>query len=127
MEVYFLMISIDINKAASYQNLDILKRLFRKDKWMSVEIQMDYNAQEGLPSEENAKHWPFKAWVVEDGETYAIRIYSLTVGYGGTGPHDFASILDFFDLPYEEDDIFTKRRMSEDGFIHLKYSRYWKR
>lgn len=118
------MIKIDINKSASYDNLPVLKKIFRGVKFRSVAVVMNYNCYNGLPREEDVEKWPFKATLIDDeGETYEVRILSLTAGYGGTGPHDFASILEFFGVPYWGEDIFTKAKMKPNGEIHLEFSR----
>ena len=117
------MVYIEIKKTASYQNLLEIKQFFRGVNFTSVEITMDYDCSIGLPNEDDKERWPFKARLVGKDDIYEVRIYSLSVGYGGTGPHDFADILDFFKVPYKEDDIFTKEKMGSDGFIHLRYCR----
>ena len=118
------MTEIYINNHSSDENLTTLKELFRDKKWTSVEIEMIYNPEKGLTWEEDKENWPFYARLVDvDGKIYVVRIYTLTVGYGGSGPHDFASILDFFHIRYYPNEVFTKLRMDENGFIHLKYMR----
>lgn len=118
------MVSINIKKAVSSDNLKELESLFRGKTWKSVQIKMDYNLQKGLPDEEQVEAWPFKALLVDEDEMYEVRIYSLTVGYGGTGPHDFKAILDFFQVPYGENAIFTDAKMGPDGFIRLRYTKF---
>lgn len=117
------MVFIEIKKAASYHNLSEIKHIFRGMNFTSVEITMDYDCSNGLPNEEDKEKWPFKARLVGTDDIYDVRIYSLSVGYAGTGPHNFAEILDFFKVRYDQDDIFTKQRMLPDGFIHLKFTR----
>lgn len=115
------MIKITINEATSYANLPALKELCRKHNWKLKELNMTYNPSKGLPLNEDVDHWPFKAIFEENDLLYEVSIFTLTVGYSGTGPDDFASILDFLEVPYEEDDIYTKRLRDADGFIRLHY------
>lgn len=117
------MVYVNIIKNASYENLDLIRRFFRGVNFKSVEITMEYDCQRGLPDEKDTKKWPFKAYLVGEKEIYDVQIYNLSVGYGGTGPHDFADILNFFKVPFDEEDVFTKRRMGHDGVIRLKFSR----
>ena len=115
------MITIQINSSASYDNLPVLKEMLQESNWKLKSISMVYNPAKGLPSMDAPEQWPFLATFDSSGREVLIRIYTLTVGYSGTGPHDFASILDFFGIQYEEDDIYTKRLIDNDGYIRLHY------
>ena len=115
------MITINIKEDASYNNLPVLKEILRGRDWKLKEITILYNPARGLPQEECPDKWPFKATFDANDEKLVIRVHSLTVGYRGTGPHDFASILDFFGIKYNEDHIYTKRLMDYDGYIRLCY------
>lgn len=118
------MIEIFIDNASSYQNLRTLKELLGGEKWKTVQIEMTYNPEKGLPIKEEKENWPFKANLVSEvGECYCIHIYTLTVGYNGSGPHDFADILDYFRIEYYHGHIFTKIMQDTDGYIRLHYER----
>ena len=118
------MVSIDIKEPASYQNVEVIRKLFRKKHYNSVEISMNYGVNIGLPMEDDVENWPFYARIVDGNDTYVVRIYSLTLGYQGTGPKNFAEILDHFGIEYDEEDIFTKKSMNPYGFIILRYNMY---
>jgi len=113
----------EIRLSTSYENLDVLKLIYQPS-WRIKEVTIDYNCSKGLPDYDSlSDNWPFKAiFEDENGETGEIRIFSLTAGYSGTGPHDLASILDFLKIDYNQNDIFTKSKQSPDGYIHLKYT-----
>ena len=98
------MLKININEAASYDNLPVLKEILRKHDWRLKYISMIYSPSKGLPSSENPDEWPFLAVFDGGDKEVQIHIYTLTLGYGGTGPHDFASILDYFGVAYDEDE-----------------------
>lgn len=107
------MTELYITKAGSYQSIKILKTLFRGVTLKSVKIEMNYDNENGLPREYDRENWPFKATIVDvNHEIYIVHIYTFTVGYGGTGPHDFESVLNFF-----------KRKLGHDRFILLEFSR----
>ena len=116
------MIKINIEEPASYMNLRALEEIV-KDEWELKNISISYNPSKGLPEKGDYEKYPFKAVLVtEDKQEFVIiRIWSLTVGYGGSGPHDTASILEFFGMPYIEEDIYTKRREDRNGNISLNY------
>lgn len=116
------MIKININEDASYDNLPVLKEILRKHDWDLKYVSMVYNLSKGLPNVDSPESWPFSAVFDGHGKEVMIRIRTLTVGYGGTGPHDFASILHFLGIQYDEEEIFTKKCMDKDGYIRLHYS-----
>ena len=121
---------ITIRGPSSYDNLDeVKKHLMRLETMLStklrlVKVTMDYNVEKGLPPYDcDSKDYPFKAtFETSTGETVEIRIFCLTVGYGGGGPTCTEEILQYLQVPYEPDDIFTKRRMAPGGHIHLEYN-----
>ena len=115
------MKTITILKWASFENLPDFKKLCQKHLWTLKEVTMNYNPSDGLPFRESIENWPFRAVFEENGELIEVRIFSLTVGYRGAGPKDFISILDYLGVSYDENDIYTKRRMGPDGFIRLHY------
>ncbi len=112
------MIKIDIMEVASYNNLDALKKVW-KGSWVLKHVAIKYNTG-GFPNED-PETWPFKATFAEGRDEIVVRIYSLAVGYGGTGPRNLIEILDWLNVKYHEDDIITKKRMDNDGWIRLNY------
>ena len=115
------MINILVRESASYQNLTTLKEILRGRNWKLKNVSIIYSPGRGLPDPSFIDKWPFKAIFDIDGQEVAICFYALTVGYGGTGPHDLASILDFLGVSYIEEDIYTKRQMDYDVYIRLQY------
>ncbi len=114
-------IKIEINESSSFKNLPILERLVL-DTWRLESLSMKYNPSLGLPSQES-KEYPCKL-VFNDSTINSkieVRIWSLTLGYGGTGPGDFCSILNFLGVDYDEDDIFTKKNLDNDGYINFNF------
>ena len=114
------MIRINIDEPASYMNLKALEEIWR-ESWKLRFISIDYNCRKGLPDKDDIENYPFKAILFAGDDIIVIRIWSLTVGYSGGGPHDTASVLNFFGVRYNEEDIYTKRREGEDGYIRLNY------
>jgi hypothetical protein len=92
-----------------------------KDSWVLKEVRMDYNTRK-LPDWNNIETYPVTLVFDDNGCKFEIKIISLSVGYGGSGPTDFAEMLNFFGISYDESDIFTKRRMGDDGWIRLRYT-----
>lgn len=113
------MMEININEAGSYYNLPALKKVWN-ESWKVEEISIEFDTN-SFPNEKQPDTWPFKAILSDDNDKIIIRIFSLSVGYAGTGPHDLANILDWLKVKYNEDEIFTKIKMGEDGWIRLKY------
>lgn len=111
---------IAINCSSSDQNIKVLQEIIRKE-WILKEVTMCYNPSIGLPVDCSPNDYPFKAVFGTAKGEIVVAIYTLTVGYGGSGPFDFARILDFLEVQYDENDIFSKRREDIDGYIRLKY------
>ena len=115
------MINISIKEKASNQNLPTLRGILDGRNWNLKKVSITYNPSRGLPNPFLVDKWPFKAIFEIDGKEVVIWIYSLTVGYGGSGPHDLASILDFLGVAYTDEEVFTTRHMDYDGYIRLNY------
>ena len=116
------MVVIAINKASSYENLNLVKEYIR-DTWKLEKVTMLYKPSAGLPDEENFNDYPCSLFYkdINTGEDIIIKIYSLNCGYGGEGPNDFISLLDYLNIKYDEEDILTKRKMDSSGWIYLIY------
>lgn len=115
-----MSIVIAVNKAVSYENLNVVK-YFIRDSWELQKVTMLYKPSFGLPDEESINDYPCSIFFKDKktGEDIIMRIYSFTCGYGGEGPNDFISLLDYLRIKYEEDDIITKRKMDSSGWIYL--------
>ena len=115
------MINILVKEETSYNNLPTLKEILRGRNWKLKDVSIIYSPGRGLPNPYFIDKWPFKSNFDIDGKEVAIWIYTLTIGYNGTEPHNLASILDFLGVSYIEEDIYTKCKMNYDGYIKLKY------
>ena len=115
------MINIFIQETTTYSNLSALKEILRDRNWELKDVSILYNPARGLPNPSHTDKWPFKANFNINGKEVSIRIFTLTVGYDGTGPHDLASILDFLGVNYTDEEIYTKSQMDYDGYIRLHY------
>ena len=113
------MVRIDIKEGASYNNLDTLKK-FWHDSWILQRVEIGWNTHR-LPDDRNPETWPLKATFLDGRDEIIVRIYSLAVGYEGTGPHDLITILRWLGVRCSEQDILTKRLMGDDGRIHIRY------
>lgn len=113
------MVRIDIKEGASYNNLDTLKK-FWHDSWILQRVEIGWNTHR-LPDDRNPETWPLKATFLDGRDEIIVRIYSLAVGYEGTGPHDLITILRWLGVRCSEQDILTKRLMGADGWIHIRY------
>ena len=110
---------IDILKGGSDQNLSEVIRL---TEGMTLRrISMKWNTNH-LPDNDKPQEWPVKMIFQNGNEKIGIRILSYSAGYGGQGPRDFISLLDHYNISYDEDDICTKRKMDSDGIIRLSYT-----
>lgn len=111
---------IALRTTASYDVLPELRKIL-KETWKLKEIRMDYNTRK-LPDDWNIDSYPVTIVFTESGEEFEVKILSLTVGYGSEGPTDFARLLDYFSVKYNDEDIFTKKKMDKEGYIRLKYT-----
>ena len=116
-----VMVTIEIDKDASYENLPVLKMILQDRKWKLKRVSFIYSPSLGLPNKVIPGRWPFEAYFDMSGEEIRVKIYSLTAGYPGTGPHDLLSILDFLGVKYSKEDILTKRKMDCNGVIRLEF------
>ncbi len=112
---------IIIKENVSYKNLPILKKIHRDD-WTLKEVNITYSPSKGLPSENDTDKYPVKIFFEDkEGEIIVVKIFTLTAGYSGSGPSDLAELLDWLKVKYQEDEIFTKKCVGEDGYIRLNY------
>lgn len=114
-----MMETIALKTYTSYDVLSDLRKMM-KDSWSLKEVRMDYNTRM-LPEDWNIDSYPVTLIFEEFERKFAVKILSLSVGYGGSGPADFAALLDYFDIPYNEADIYTKKCMEADYHIRLNY------
>lgn len=113
------MNTIVLKTATSYEVLPELRRIM-KESWKLKEVRMDYNTKR-LPDDWNINSYPVILVFEEAKEEFEVKILSFSVGYGGEGPTDFSRFLEFFEIPYRQEDIFTKKRMGNDEYIRLRY------
>jgi len=84
---------------------------------------ISYNLNQGLPALEEADNYPL---ILEGKFGYYsmnVLVYSVTAGYGGTGPHAMVHILKVAGFKFDEADILTNKRANYNGQIDLLYKR----
>ena len=82
-----------------------------------------YNLNKGLPLPEDTDNYP----LILEGQigfsSLSVHVYSVTAGYGGTGPHATVAILRTAGFNFEESDILTNKQADFTGQIDLPYTR----
>ncbi len=82
-----------------------------------------YSLSRGLPSIEDTDKYPLILSGTINNSDMSIYVYSVTAGYGGTGPHAMVDILRFAGFKFDENDILTNRRANYEKEIILSYTR----
>lgn len=113
------METIALKTSTSYNVLPKLRKIMN-DSWILKKVMVDYDTI-SLPDERNIKSYPVTLIFEESGREFAVKILSLSVGYGGSGPSNFSKLLEYFGISYCEDDIFTKKCKGKDNYIRLTY------
>ena len=86
-------------------------------EFVAKQVEIHYNPTCSTPSE-----CPFKACLLIDGEERLYEVSCISVGFEGPGPREVAQFLTFLGVKYSRDDIFTKNRQNDSGYIHLEYT-----
>lgn len=80
--------------------------------------------RKGLPSVEQVENYPLILEGFLGDSPVSIHVYSVTAGYGGTGPHAMADILKAAGFAFDESDILTERmKVGPSEQITLTYKR----
>ena len=113
---------IALKTYTSYEVLPKVQRLVNENNWKFKEIFITYNTR-FLPNYDDVETYPVTIIFEKNGEQYAVKIPSLSVGYNGSGPTDLLELLSYFELEFEKNDITTKQKMGNDYFIRLHYQK----
>lgn len=79
---------------------------------------ISYNLNHGLPDIRRHDGYPLILEGQLAGYTTNVHVYSVTAGYGGTGPNTLVNILKFAGFEFDEADILTNR-LAKNGYINL--------
>lgn len=82
---------------------------------------INYNLLIGLPPINQFDQYPLILEGVFHGYPTKIHVYSVTAGYGGTGPHAMLNILKSAGFRFNEGDILTPRYADATQSINLVY------
>lgn len=113
------METIALRTFFSYDILPNLRKIM-KDSWKLKEIQVNYDTKY-LPDYWNINSYPITLIFNELDKKFEVKIFALSLGYEGVGPTNFSKLLEYFDISYEKEDIFTNRCMDVYGHIRLRY------
>lgn len=84
---------------------------------------ISYNVTKGLPSLDEVDNYPLILEGALGSFPVEVFVYSVTAGYGGTGPNAMVDILKSAGFIFDESDIFTKNLADSTGQINLTYKR----
>ena len=84
---------------------------------------ISYNVDKGLPNAEDTENYPLILKGTLNGSSLTVPVYSVTAGYGGTGPNAMVRILNEAGFKFKDSDILTKELVNSDGQIDLFYTR----
>lgn len=98
--------------------IDILKGGFEAHS-----ARIHYSISRGLPRIEDTDKYPLILSGTIKNSDMSIHVYSVTAGYGGTGPHAMVDILKFAGFKFDENDILTNRRANYENEVILSYER----
>lgn len=116
------MSKIIIEATTSYLAEDATIALL-KGGFVAQTARISYNLSRGLPLIEKVDEYP----LVLEGRmgiySANIHVYSVTAGYGGSGPHAMAKILKTAGFQFNEDDILSSAKVGINDQIDLVYTR----
>lgn len=79
---------------------------------------ISYNLNHGMPDIKRHNDYPLILEGMLAGYSTRVYVYSVTAGYGGTGPNTLVKILKFAGFEFDEADILTDR-LAHLGQINL--------
>ena len=101
---------VDVKTSSSYGAVGMIKLLTENPRIIFRKARLNTHSYV-LDSDSNSKDWPliFECQSNErDCSEFEIRVYSLTSGYSGSGPHDLIECLNIAGFRnIDEDEIFT--------------------
>ena len=112
---------MNIITATSYMARDIAINVLRSGHFTTESFIIKYDLGKGLPNPDNIKEedYPLIISGRYDGFPFELRVFCLTAGYGGTGPHDMLKVIRTGGFPVDEDAILTPK-WSHDRQILIK-------
>ena len=112
---------MNIITATSYMARDIAISVIRSGHFNPEGYTIKYNLGKGLPNPDDIKEedYPLIISGRYDGFPFELRVFCLTAGYGGTGPHDMLKVIRTGGFPVDEDAILTPK-WSHDRQILIK-------
>ena len=112
---------MNIITATSYMARDIAISVLRSGHFNPEGYTIKYNLGKGLPNPDDIKEedYPLIISGRYDGFPFELRVFCLTAGYGGTGPHDMLKVIRTGGFPVDEDAILTPK-WSHDRQILIK-------
>ena len=117
------MSKIIISASASYLAENATVTLL-KGGFSAKTARISYAVANGLPSVKDIENYPLILEGTLGGYSTNIYIYSVTAGYGGTGPLAMVAILKAAGFDFNESDILTeKMRRGPYDQISLVYTR----
>ena len=84
---------------------------------------ISYNLNKGLPLVEDTDLYPLILEGTLNNSSVIVHVYSVTAGYGGSGPNAMVNILNAAGFKFENDDILTDKYADSTGYIHLIFIR----
>lgn len=116
------MSKIIIEAATSFLAEDATIALL-KGGFVAQTARISYNLSRGLPRIESPDEYP----LILEGRmgiySANIHVYSVTAGYGGSGPHCMVKILKAAGFQFDEADILSSTNVGYNDQIDLVYTR----
>lgn len=116
------MSKIIIEAHSSYVAEDATIALLRGG-FIAKKARITYNLKGGLPSLEEYNKYPLILEGSMNNLSADIYVYSVTAGYGGTGPNSLVRILKAAKFKFDPKDILTDRLADNVGQIELDLSK----
>ena len=103
--------AMNIITATSYLARDIAIDVIRSGHFIPDGYKIKYNLGEGLPNpdEMNEEDYPLIITGTYHRSHFELRVFCLTAGYGGSGPHDMLDVLHAIGFPVDEEAILTPK------------------
>ena len=116
------MSKIIIDADSTYTAEDSVKALLNGG-FVAQSARVSYDLSHGLPNPKNTDRYP----LILEGHLnrFPVKVYvfSVTAGYGGTGPHAMVNIMNSAGFHFDPDDILTDRCANHLRQIILNYTR----
>lgn len=116
------MSKIIIETASSYVAKNATIALLKGD-FVPQTAHISYNVEKGMCNPEEVDMYPLILEGTLENSRVTVHVYSVTAGYGGTGPNAMVDILKAAGFTFDELDILSKRCTDFTGRINLTYKR----